>query len=118
MTLMLFVADGFRSGLDADTPVSLHTMSAHVIAVGVAQIGGTGLVFVVAGRWLANRSVRPRRLFLILVPAMPAAMILASKIFGGLFYLPSWIEIGFTTIAFLAAAITYLAVAQAATRAP
>lgn len=112
LTAMIFVTAAFRVGLDADMNGMLAEMPFWTMLRGVPELGGFGLIFVVLGRFLANRSGRPKRRFLVLVPAIPTGIALLLTL-GRIFYAPSLMTLGFIAAAFLLAAYAYLAVAQA-----
>lgn len=112
LTAMIFVTAAFRVGLDADMNGMLAETPFWTMLRGVPELGGFGLIFVVLGRFLANRSSRPKRRFLVLVPAIPTGIALLLTL-GRILYGPSVMTLGFIAAAFLLGAYAYLAVAEA-----
>ncbi len=123
----MFFIQGFRRGLDADMEWLMEALSPFDRRGGVASFALIGVPFLLAGRWLANRTVRPESAFLLLVVAAPflglrtwalvsAGLEPPSNLVpfeqDGLFYLPNWLELAFVALAFLGAAVTYTHLAR------
>jgi hypothetical protein len=128
----LYLVAPFKQGLDADMIPAMMRMELADIALGALQVGACGLPFVLLGLWLANRSNRPRRWFLILTPLAPAMLLFMTQAWfivsaaleppsgimpfpaNSWFYLPNWLTIATFAIAFWATAQTYLLMARLA----
>lgn len=109
-----------REGSGTDLTYQLNRTT--YLAAGLAQCSLLGMAVISLARWMANRTPRPPRLFVVLTTALPVCLFLALATLAlsttGVRGLPllapeRWLEVPLFALTFYAAALTYLAVAKA-----
>ena len=127
----MYLVAPFKRGLDADMVPAMMRVGLGDLLLGFVTVGAVGFPFVALGLWLANRSARPRRWFLILASLMPSALLFLSNAWfivsaaleppsnltpfpaNSWFYLPNWLTLAAVAGAFWVTAWTYLHLARA-----
>ena len=116
--LLAILAIREESGTDLTYQMNRTTY----LAAGLAQCSLPGAAVIGLARWLANRTRRPARMFVVLTVALPVCLFLALAGLAlsttgvrGLSLLDPlrWLEVPLFALTFYAAALTYLAVAKA-----
>ena len=120
LLLGLFAILAIREGSGTDLRFQMGRTTYWV--AGVVQCSLLGMAVIGLSRWIANRTRRPVRMFVVLTVALPVCLLLALAVLAlsttGARGLPllapmRWLEVPLFALTFYAAALTYLAVAKA-----